>query len=247
MMILILICTSSFAFAEAPLDKLSLPAGFSIDVYVEGLDGARSMALGADGTLYIGTRTKDRLYAVPDKNGDNRGDRIIVLDSGLNSPNGVALLNGDLYVAEINRILRYDSIGSRLDNPPKPVVVYDDLPRDRHHGWKFIAFGPDGKLYVPIGAPCNVCERSDERYAGISRMNPDGSGFEMFAYGIRNTVGFSWHPETGELWFTDNGRDNLGDKRPPDELNRAPVQDLHFGFPYLHGSSIADPQYGTKA
>ena len=235
------------AGADVPLDRLSLPPGFEIEVYIDGVDNARSMALGPDGTLYIGTRAKDRVYAVPDRNRDMTGDEVIVIDSGLRSPNGVAVRDGDLYVAEISRILRYDSIGDKLDNPPDPVVVYDDLPRDAHHGWKFIAFGPDGKLYIPIGAPCNICEREDERYAGISRINPDGTGFEMFAFGVRNTVGFSWHPETGELWFTDNGRDLLGDKLPPDELNRAPVKGLHFGFPYLHGSSTRDPRYGSNA
>ncbi|MBN1687340.1 MAG: sorbosone dehydrogenase family protein [Spirochaetales bacterium] len=240
------LCVTAAAIAQVPLSALQLPQGFTIELYADDVDGARSLTLGSDGTVYIGTRAQGLVYAVPDRNGDGRGDEVIIIDSRLNSPNGVAFRDGDLYVAEIDRILRYDDIGNRLGNPPEPVVVFDELPSDAHHGWKFIAFGPDGRLYIPIGAPCNVCEKSDERYAGISRINYDGTGFEIFAYGIRNTVGFSWHPETGELWFTDNGRDFLGDTRPPDELNRAPVPGLHFGFPYLHGSAVTDPQFGGR-
>jgi len=233
-------------FADLPLNTLRLPEGFAIELYAGDVEGARSLALGPDGTVYAGTRRIDRVYAIPDRNRDGKGDEVLIIDSGLNSPNGVAVWDDDLYVAEIDRILRYDNIGGRLSNPPDPVIVYDGLPKDRHHGWKFIAFGPDGKLYIPIGAPCNVCEKSDERYAGIGRINRDGTGFEMYAFGVRNTVGFSWHPETGDLWFTDNGRDFLGDNRPPDELNRAPVGGLHFGFPYLHGSDIEDPRFGGR-
>jgi glucose/arabinose dehydrogenase len=149
-------------------------------------------------------------------------------------------------VAEVNRVLRYDDIESRLSNPPAPVVVNDSFPTDEHHGWKFIGFGPDGMVYVPVGAPCNVCELSDERYASVMRMKFDGTGLEVFASGVRNTVGFDWHPETKELWFTDNGRDWLGDDVPPDELNRAPEKGLHFGYPYCHGASISDPEFGQK-
>jgi len=164
----------------------------------------------------------------------------------LNMPNGVAFRDGSLYVTEVNRVLRYDNIESRLKNPPKPVIVNNNFPKDTHHGWKFIRFGPDDKLYVPVGAPCNVCERSHKIYSSITRMNPDGSNLEIFAHGVRNTVGFDWHPKTGELWFTDNGRDWLGDNLPPDELNRASKKGLHFGFPYCHGGSIADPEFGGK-
>jgi glucose/arabinose dehydrogenase len=163
--------------------------------------------------------------------------------SGLDTPNGVAFHQGALYVAEISRILRFPGIEKSLANPPRPEVVYDALPAERHHGWKFIAFGPDGMLYVPVGAPCNVCDREDPRFASITRMKPDGSGFEVFARGIRNTVGFDWHPKTGELWFTDNGRDMMGDDVPPDELDVAPRPGLHFGYPYCHGS-IPDPEFG---
>jgi glucose/arabinose dehydrogenase len=158
----------------------------------------------------------------------------------------VAFRDGALYVAEVNRILRFDDIEARLKSPPKPVVVNDTFPRESHHGWKFIRFGPDGRLYVPVGAPCNVCEEKDPRFATIMRMNPDGTGLEIFARGVRNTVGFDWHPGTKELWFTDNGRDWMGEEIPPDELNRAPKAGLHFGFPHWHGREIPDPTYGKK-
>jgi glucose/arabinose dehydrogenase len=161
-------------------------------------------------------------------------------------PNGVAFRNGSLYVAEIDRVQRFDEIEKRLKDPPTPVVINDKYPSDEAHGWKFIRFGPDGKLYVPVGAPCNVCLKNDERYASITRINRDGGDFEIYAKGIRNTVGFDWHPKTGELWFTDNGRDWLGDDLPPDELNRVSAKGQHFGFPHCHGKDISDPKYSTR-
>jgi glucose/arabinose dehydrogenase len=228
------------------LNDIHLPPGFEISIYASGVENARSVTLGDRGTLFVSTRKAGKVYAIIDGNGDFKADEIITLAEGLNMPNGVAFRNGSLYVAEVSRILRFDNIEGRLRNPPKPVIVRDDFPTDEHHGWKFISFGPDGKLYVPVGAPCNVCEKSDERYATIMRMNPDGSALEIFARGVRNTVGFDYHPATKELWFTDNGRDWLGDDKPPDELNRAPDKGLHFGFPYCHGGTIPDPEYGTK-
>jgi glucose/arabinose dehydrogenase len=171
---------------------------------------------------------------------------VLTLASGLNTPNGVAFRGGALYVAEIGRVLRFDGIESRLGNPPPPVVVSDRFPGDTHHGWKFIRFGPDGLLYVPVGAPCNICEPDPARYAAIFRMKPDGSGLERYASGVRNTVGFDWDPKTGELWFTDNGRDWLGNNAPPDELNHAPRPGMHFGYPYCHGKAWADPEFGSK-
>ncbi|MEE9276448.1 MAG: PQQ-dependent sugar dehydrogenase [bacterium] len=228
-----------------PLDTIKLPPGFRIHLYAGGVPGARSMALGEKGTLFVGSRREGRIYALLDRDRDGRAEETIVLAEGMNWPNGVAFRNGALYVAEINRILRFDAIESRLRRPPAPVVVYDRLPRDYHHGWKFIRFGPDGRLYVPVGAPCNVCAPPDP-YAAILRMRPDGSGLEVFARGVRNTVGFDWHPGTGELWFTDNGRDRLGDDVPPDELNHAPRKGMNFGFPYCHGKAIPDPEYGAK-
>ena len=228
------------------LSAVKLPQGFAIRVYADQVPGARSMALSPSGVLFVGTRETGRVYAVLDQNRDMQADRVVTIAEGLNMPNGVALWNGDLYVAEVHRILRYPQIETRLNAPPKPEVVYDAFPRDRHHGWKFIRFGPDGKLYVPVGAPCNVCREDDPVYATITRMNRDGSAFEIFANGVRNSVGFDWHPRTGELWFTDNGRDWLGDDQPPDELNRAPVQGLHFGFPFCHGGTVSDPEFGSQ-
>lgn len=225
---------------------IRLPPGFQIDLYSGEVPGARSMALGDNGTLFVGTRREGKVYAVPDRNGDGTPEKVIVLARGLDMPNGVAFRDGALFVAETSRILRFDRIESRLTNPPKPAVVNDSFPRDAHHGWKFIRFGPDGKLYVPVGAPCNVCVREDPRYASIMRMNADGTGLEVFARGVRNTVGFDWHPETREMWFTDNGRDWMGDDIPPDELNRAPRQGLHFGFPYRHGIRIPDRSFPRR-
>ena len=239
-------CAASAADpAELPLDAIELPEGFSIELYASGVANARSMARAPDGTLFVGTRTAGNVYALTDTDDDFRVDRVRTIASGLRMPNGVAFRDGALYVAEVSRILRYDGILERLDDPPEPAVVTADYPSDRHHGWKFIDFGPDGWLYVPAGAPCNICESENPIYATITRIRPDGSGREIYAEGIRNTVGFTWHPETGELWFTDNGRDWLGDDLPPDELNRAPEKGLHFGYPYCHGDDVVDPELGS--
>jgi glucose/arabinose dehydrogenase len=228
------------------LNEIQLPAGFQIEIYADKVENARSMAMGEKGTLFVSTRKAGKVYAIVDRNRDNKADQIFTLAKGLNMPNGVAFRDGSLYVAEVSRILRFDNIEGRLKNPPKPTIVRDDFPTDRHHGWKFINFGPDDNLYIPVGAPCNICRRGDERYASIMRMRPDGKGLEIFAHGVRNTVGFDWHPATKELWFTDNGRDWLGDDQPPDELNHAPDKGLHFGFPYCHGGTIPDPEYGSQ-
>lgn len=225
---------------------VQMPAGFQIQVYADGVAGARSMVLSPSGVLFVGTRKEGRVYAVLDTNNDRVADSVVTIAEGLNMPNGVALWNGDLYVAEVHRILRFSQIESRLDKPVKPEVVYDQFPGDRHHGWKFIRFGPDGRLYVPIGAPCNTCRKSNPIYATIARINRDGSGFEIFARGVRNSVGFDWHPKTDELWFSDNGRDWLGDDLPPDEINRAAIKGLHFGFPFCHGGVVADPEFGSE-
>lgn len=229
---------------DLPLNKISLPEGFEIGIYASDVPGARSMVVSPKGTLFVGTRVGE-VYALVDRDGDHRADKVITIARDLRMPNGVAFRDDALYVAEVNRVLRYDNVEARLGNAPTPVVVNDALPDDRHHGWKFIRFGPDGKLYLPVGAPCNACERS-EPYASILRMNADGTGLEIFARGVRNSVGFDWHPETKTLWFTDNGRDWLGDDVPPDELNHAPQKGLHFGFPYCHGGDISDPEFGRK-
>jgi glucose/arabinose dehydrogenase len=228
-----------------PLDRITLPPGFRIDVYATGVANARSMALSPSGVLFVGTRTAGNVYAVVDTDHDHRADRVHTIASGLNMPNGVAFRDGALYVAEVDRIWRYDDIERHLENPPKPTLVSDRFPGDRHHGWKFIRFGPDGLLYVPVGAPCNICE-PDARHAAIFRMKPDGTGLEPYVTGVRNTVGFDWHPDTKELWFTDNGRDMLGDDLPPDELNHVTRQGQNFGYPYCHAGEISDPDFGSK-
>jgi glucose/arabinose dehydrogenase len=227
------------------LEDIEMPPGFEISLYAR-VPGARSMVLSPQGVLYVGTRGNGRVYAVLDRDQDHTAEAVIPIARDLNQPNGVAFRRGSLYVAEISRILRFEAIENDLQNPPEPVVVTDGFPTDEHHGWKYIAFGPDGRLYVPVGAPCNVCDRQDPVYASITRMASDGTGLEIYARGVRNTVGFDWHPETKVLWFTDNGRDWMGDDVPPDELNRAPRPGAHFGFPYCHGGRIPDPDYGTE-
>ena len=237
------------AAPDLPLTLIKMAPGFSIELYATGVRNARQMALGANGTLFVGTRNKpagDTVWAVVDKDGDHKADRVFPIATGLNEPNGVAFRDGTLYVAEIHRVVKFDQIESRLDTPGPPVVVNDKFPADTHHGQKFIAFGPDGLLYVPVGAPCNVCEKDDPRYSTIMRMKPDGSGLQVFASGVRNTVGFDWHPGTRQIWFTDNGRDMMGDDVPRDELNTAPAEGLHFGFPYCHQGDVADPEFGAK-
>jgi len=237
-------CDHSEAPPALRLDAVKMADGFTISIFADSVTGARSLARGDNGTIFVGTRGHGKVYALVDRDGDWAADTVYVLARGLVDPNGVAFRDGALYVAEYNRVLRYDDIESHLADPGPPAVVNDSFPSERHHGWKFIRFGPDGWLYVPVGAPCNVCESDDERFASIMRMRPDGSGLELFARGVRNTVGFDFHRETHELWFTDNGRDMMGDNLPPDELNHAPVPGLNFGFPYCHGAEIPDPEFG---
>src|SRR5215831_16947996 len=228
------------------LQSITLPPGFAITIYADNVPDARGMTLGKHGTVFVGTRGKGDVYAVVDKDGDQRADEVFTIARGLNMPVGVAYRNGSLYVSSVDRILRFDEVEQRLTNPPSPVIITDRFPKETHHGWKFIAFGPDGKLYVPVGAPCNICEPDANEYAVITRMNPDGSGFEVYARGLRNSVGFDWDPRSGELWFTNNGRDYLGDDAPPDTLNYAPRAGLNFGYPYCHAGTIPDPEYGKK-
>ncbi|UCF99947.1 MAG: sorbosone dehydrogenase family protein [Spirochaetaceae bacterium] len=225
-----------WAQGDLPVERIRLPEGFRIEVYASNLRTARGLSFASDGTLFVGSKSGE-VYAVR-PNGE-----ALVVTRGLSMPVGVDVFEGDLYISSVSEIVKIDNILANLEGNPKPRVLIDTLPRDRHHGWKFIKVGPDGKLYVPVGAPCNVCKQEDERYAGILRMNLDGSGLELVAGGVRNTVGFDWHPDTKELWFTDNGRDLMGDDIPPDELNRAPRTGLHFGFPYLHGRGVRDPKF----
>lgn len=229
-----------------PLHLVNLPDGFKISVYAE-VNNARSLAMSPSGTLFVGNRNGDKVYAVRDTNGDFIADEYYTIASDLRMPNGVAFRDGDLYVAEVSRILRFKNIEQNLANPPAPEIVYDQYPTDGHHGWKYIAFGPDGLLYVPVGAPCNICEPA-EIYATITRLDVNSSQIkpEIYAHGVRNTVGFTWHPQTAELWFTDNGRDMMGDDIPPCELNHAPNAGMHFGYPYCHGGTIKDTEFGNK-
>jgi glucose/arabinose dehydrogenase len=225
---------------DIPVDKIKLPLGFHISLWGEGMPNARSITVGDKGTVFIGSRLVGNVYAVVDK-GDHREVKIIAKD--LHRPNGVAFKDGTLYIAEVSRILRLDKIEDQLDNPPSPVVVFDDLPKDEPHGWKFLALGPDGKLYFNIGAPCNICE-PPPTHANIVRMNTDGTGYEIVTRGVRMSVGRDWHPVTNELYFTDNGRDWMGDDLPSDELNHAPRVGLHFGYPYCHQGDTLDPEFG---
>ena len=239
---LLAVAQPALAQRELPLDQIKLPPGFRIEV-VARADSAREMALGVKGTLFVGS-ISGKVYAVKLKPGAL--GTVTTIASGLNRPVGVAFREKALYVSATHRILRFDDIEDHLDNPPQPAVVSDRFPTDALHGWKFIAFGPDGKLYVPVGAPCNICEPDPNEYAVITRMNPDGSGFEVYARGLRNSVGFDWDPRSGELWFTNNGRDYLGDDSPPDTLHYAPRPGLNFGYPYCHAGKIPDPEYGKK-
>jgi len=228
------------------LDRIKLPEGFKIDLYATDVTNARSMSLSPSGTLFVGTRGDGRVYALKDTDGDMIADQMYTLMEDGNMPNGVAFKDGDLYVAEVSRVLKFENIESKLDNPGEPIVITEDYPTEKHHGWKYIAFGPDGKLYVPVGAPCNICDSRDDIFNSITRINPDGTGREIVQRGVRNTVGFTWHPETGDLWFTDNGRDMLGDEIPACELNRASRDGLHFGYPYCHQGDLEDPVYGKN-
>ena len=225
---------------------IALPPGFGIELYATNISNARAMVLSPGGTLFVGTRTKGNLYAVVDADQDYQADEVILIDQGLNMPAGVAFRDGSLYVSEVGRILRYDDIEADLQNPPQPVVVNDQFPENGWHGWKYLRIGPDDKLYVPVGSPCNVCE-NDDPFGTITRMNLDGSELEVYVRGVRNSVGLDFDPRTGDLWFTDNGRDEMGDDLPPDELNHVTAAEQHFGFPYCHGGSVAEPEFPDRS
>ncbi|WP_291779785.1 sorbosone dehydrogenase family protein [Cecembia sp.] len=240
-------CTGQSTSSIIQLETIQLPDGFEIEVWAEDIPDARSLAMNEDGSIiFVGNRQGKNVYAIQDSNGDGKADKKYTLATGLRMPNGVAFRDGDLYVAEVSRILRFRDIVSNLDKP-NYEVVFDQYPDKAHHGWKFIAFGPDGMLYVPVGAPCNICE-SEEIFASITRIDVRANNIqpEIFANGVRNTVGFDWHPQSGELWFTDNGRDMMGDDIPDCELNHAPEKGMHFGYPYWHAGDVKDPEFGNK-
>ncbi len=225
--------------SDIPINSFKLPPGFKAEIWATGMPGARAMARGDGGKIYIGTRGLGRVYELTD-NGAQRTSRVVV--DKLVQPSGVAFNNGSLYVMAIDKVLRFDGIERNPGVAPVDMTPAFNLPKEPHHNWKYIAFGPDGKLYVPFGAPCNICEPSQE-YAQIRRYNADGSGMEVIARGVRNTVGFAWHPQTKEMWFTDHGRDWMGDDGPEDELNRMPRTGLNFGFPYCHAGGVVDRDF----
>ena len=241
-LLLLIVFTSTLGQAQTltSLPDIALPEGFSIEVLTDEVPDARSLALGDRQTIFVGTLEDGRVYAVVPQ--ENARPRIVTIAEQLKMPNGIAFHDGDLYVAETTRVIRFRDIEDRLDDVPAYEVVFDSLPPESHHGWRYIAFGPDGKLYITIGAPCNVCDKKG--YGEIVRMNADGSEFETVASGIRNSVGLTWDPESGDLWFTDNGRDMMGDDIPAGELNHATGSDMHFGFPFCHGGDVLDPEFG---
>src|ERR1700739_3831024 len=224
---------------KLPLAKLKVPAGFNIEVYAAGMANARSLAEGDKGTVFVGSRTVDKGYAIVNKDG-KRSVKIVA--SGLYRPNGVAFKDGTLYIAELSKISKIDKVEDNLDNPPKPTMIYDNLPKDEAHGWKFIAIGPDNKLYVPVGQPGNNVLH-DKDHGQIRRINLDGTGAEVVALGVRNSVGFDWNPETKQMYFTDNGRDWMSEDVPQDELNRVTKVGEDFGAPYCYHGNIPDPEF----
>jgi glucose/arabinose dehydrogenase len=225
---------------KLPVPQLKLPKGFKVEVYASGIANARSLRLGDKGTVFVSNRVLDKVYAIVERGG-KRETKVIA--SGLDRPNGLAFQNGTLYIAEGTKISKLENIENNLDNPPKSVLVYDDLPNHQSHGWRYIGIGPDNKLYINVGAPCNICEPPATN-AQIRRINLDGSGAEVAARGVRNSVGFDWHPVTKELYFTDNGRDWLSEDLPEDELNRVTKIGQHFGFPYCHQGNFTDRELG---
>jgi len=219
---------------------LKLPKGFNIEVYASGIANARSLRIGDKGTVFVSNRLLDKVYAVVDRNGKRE---VKVIASGMDRPNGLVFDRGTLYIAEGTRISKMENIEDNLDNPPKPVVIYSDFLNHQSHGWKFMGLGPDNKLYVNVGAPCNICE-PPETNGQLRRIDLDGSGAEVVVRGVRNSVGFDWHPVSKELYFTDNGRDWLSEDLPEDELNRVTKTGQHFGFPYCHQGNFTDREMG---
>ncbi len=234
------------------LSGYKMPPGFVLETYAENVTNARQMARGKNGTIFVGSRSAGVVNALVDKNGDGKADEVIEVASGLNMPSGIAIKGDDLYVAAVNQVIKYADIEKRFRQQPKGQVIIDDLPADRHHGWKYIDFGPDGWLYVPVGTPCNVCQTKggdkfdDPRYDSIIKYNLATKEKRWVARGVRNSVGFDWHPVSNKLWFSDNGRDWLGDNLPPCEINRVDKEGSHFGYPYFHGGWVMDPEFGRN-
>ena len=234
------ICMPTALGGDPDLEHIKLPEGFRISVFAEDVENARAMCWGEKGTLFVGSRKAGIVHALRDTDGDGRADEKHIIARGLNMPAGVAFRDGDLYVSSLDRIVRLKDIEDHLEDPPSPETVIDGYPDETAHGWKFIAFGPEGKLYIPVGAPCNICLSENEIFASITRVNIDGTDREIVAHGVRNTVGFDWHPETGELWAMDHGRDWHGHDSPAEELNRV-VFENDYGWPFCYGDRQPDP------
>lgn len=250
--IILFILISGLSYAEAsksqqtpdlPLEKIKLPPGFSIQVWAT-IPDAKSLAIGKQGTVFVSSKATGSIYAISQSDGKEKQVRIIA--NGLKSPSGIAYYEGALYVAGLNRIFRFDQIENNLDQINEPIIIYENLPKESFHNTRYMAIGPDNLLYVSVGAPCDACEADLMRYALIARLDSNGNNFEIYAQGVRNSLGFDWHPKTNKLWFSDIGRDWMGEDLPPDELNYAAIKGLHFGFPYCHASNILDPKFGAK-
>jgi glucose/arabinose dehydrogenase len=225
---------------KLPVAKLKVPKGFKLEVYASGVGNARSMRQGDKGTVFVGSRLLDKVYAITEKGGKRE---VKVIATGLYRPNGIAFHKGTLYIAELSQISKIEKIEDNLESPPKPTVIYSDLPKDEAHGWKFLAVGPDEKLYFQVGAPCNIC-MPDDKHAQIRRINLDGSGAEVIARGIRQIVGFDWNPVTKQFYFSENSRDWLSEDIPEDKLNRITKPGENFGFPYCHQGNVPDQEFG---
>lgn len=242
-----LLLTTSFLFASSiALDTLNTPDNFTISLFASEVTSARQMALGSNGTVFVGSRNEGKVYALVDIDKDGKADKQYLIAEDLDMPSGVAFHQGSLYVAAVKQVLRYDNIESQLHKPPKPVFIINNLPDDAHHGWKAIEISGDS-LFIPVGVPCNICIGNDQRHGTILEYSLKTGKTRIYARGVRNSVGLAFHPLDNSLWFTDNGRDWMGDHLPPDEINHATKQGLHFGFPYLHGRSVLDPEYGEFA
>ncbi len=228
------------ALDKLPLDKLKVPKGFRIEVWASNVPNARSMRLGDKGTVFVGSRLQDKVHAIVDKDGKRT---VKVIASGMHRPNGLAFKDGTLYISELSKVSKLEKIEDNLDTPPKPILIYDDLPKDEAHGWKFIGIGPDNKLYIPVGQPCNNCLPPDT-HAQIRRIDLDGKNMEVVAKGVRNTVGFDWHPVSKQLYFGDNARDWASEDLPEDELNRVTKVGQHFGAPFCYQGDFLDPEFG---
>ncbi len=238
------VCVPTLRGGTAEPSDIALPEGFRMEVFAEDVKNARAMCWGAKGTLFVGSRDEGAVYALKDTNNDGKADERWTVARNLEMPAGVAFRDGDLYISAVSRIVKLEGIEDRLASPPEPVLVTDKYPDEKQHGWKFISFGPDGKLYVPVGAPCNICLSEDSIFASMTRLDLNTGEIEVIAHGIRNSVGFDWDPSTNELWFTENGRDWLGDDSPDCELDHLTSIGQHFGFPYCHAGTVPDPEFG---